>query len=82
MNIPVYVKSIKRHATLIDVHFIPMEAIGFQGQQVVQGMQLTPMGVLILGEEFAVGPLSDLKVLVDGVSLLTLEQDVGDSGDA
>ena len=61
MNLPVFIKSLKKQGTLISVQFVPTETTALQGQQLVRGMQMTAMGVVILGEEFAIGPLSDMQ---------------------
>ena len=59
--IKVFVKSLKKEGMLISVQFVPTETTALQGQQLVRGMQMTAMGVVILGEEFAIGPLSDMQ---------------------
>ena len=60
----VFIKSQRKYGELLSFTLGPVPVSGWDGatKQLVQGMQLMPVGVLLVEERFVYAPLSDIIV--------------------
>ena len=60
----VFIKSQRKYGELLSFTLGPVPVSGWDGvtKQLVQGMQLMPVGVLLVEERFVYAPLSDMVV--------------------